>query len=239
MHVSVLIPLYNGVEFLAEALQSLCDQTWVHWEAHVGLNGHGDDGGEVGVLAKALAKMDPRIHVHIQGSPIRGKIASLHNMLDKWAHHEWIALLDADDRWHPTKLAEQFAALHGPARDAAVIGTWCQYIGTMSGSPTLPSEYIEPSLLGTVNPMINSSVLLHRSWCRWRYVEGGYGMEDYELWMRMVLAGGRLYNVGRILVDHRVHPTSAFNSQHQDPRFLQDRFRRSLKDSIWTKTPIL
>lgn len=237
MYIPVLIPLYNCVEFLAEALQSLKDQTWGGWCAHIGVNGHGEGGGDVGSLASALTHLDSaRIHVHIQGPTIQGKVASLHDLLGKVDACErccgsgWIALLDADDQWNPTKLEEQVAALQVPAAGADVIGTWCRYFGDMTGSPTLPSGFVDPQVLAYMNPMINSSVLIRRPWCKWRYVEGGFGMEDYELWMQVVLSGGRLYNVGRHLVDHRIHGTSAFNSQKQDPRQLQNVFTERLKD---------
>jgi glycosyltransferase involved in cell wall biosynthesis len=236
MNIPVLIPLYNGVEFLAEALDSLLNQTWPHWTAYIGVNGHGEDGGAVGSLAKALATLDTRIHVHVQGPNIQGKVAALHDLLatiskDDNKDNEWIALLDADDRWHPTKLEEQVVALQGPARGADVIGTWCRYFGEMTGGPALPTGFVDAGVLTYVNPLINSSVLIRRPWCRWRYVEGGYGMEDYELWMQVVLGGGRLYNVGKVLVDHRIHAESAFNTQKQDPRQLQDQFVRTLSDS--------
>lgn len=229
--IPVFIPLYNGVEFLMEALQSLDDQTYPHWCAHIGVNGHGPDGGDVGSFAHALAARDPsRIHVHIQGPIIKGKVASLHSLLrgvdicERCRGSEWIALLDADDRWFPAKLEEQLHALQGPAAGADVIGTHCQYFGDMLGKPTLPTGIIDGSVLANMNPMINSSVLIRRSWCRWRYVEEGYGMEDYELWMQVVLGGGKLYNVGNVLVDHRIHGTSAFNTLKQDPRALQNVF---------------
>lgn len=234
--IPILIPLYNGVEFLLEALESLRDQTWPHWCAHIGVNGHGESGGDVGSLASALAQLDSvRIHVHVQDPVVQGKVASLHDLMGKVVAcercrgSEWIALLDADDRWTPTKLEEQVAALQGPAAGADVVGTWCRYFGDMTGSPALPAGYIEGSLLGNVNPMINSSVLIRRPWCKWRYVEGGYGMEDYELWMQIVLSGGRLYNVGKHLVDHRVHGASAFNTHKQDPRHLQLSFKERMK----------
>lgn len=223
--IPILIPLYNGIEFLKEALDSVISQTYPHWEVHVGVNGHRDSGGHVGSLASALATMDPRIHVHIQASHIQGKVASLHDLMTK-THptHEWIALLDADDIWHPTKLEEQVAALQGAARETDVVGTWCRYIGEMSGSPNIPSGPIDPHILVHMNPMINSSVLIRRSWCRWRYVE----LEDYELWMQVVLGGGHLYNVGKVLVDHRIHRASAFNTKNHDPQVLQERFRGDL-----------
>ena len=40
MSVSILIPLYNGVEFLNEAIISIRNQTYQNWEVIIGINGH-------------------------------------------------------------------------------------------------------------------------------------------------------------------------------------------------------
>lgn len=38
--ISVLIPVYNGVEYLPEALMSVINQTYTKWEVLIGINGH-------------------------------------------------------------------------------------------------------------------------------------------------------------------------------------------------------
>jgi glycosyltransferase involved in cell wall biosynthesis len=224
-YISILIPLYNGVEFLEGCVQSILQQTYQDWEVLIGVNGWGSDGGDVAKRAFEQSKADPRIRVFVQGAGIQGKVDSLHDLLN-YAEGEWISLLDVDDLWLPTKLADQMAAKQGVAKHAAVIGTFCEYFGDMFGPPSmaLPSGYISPSVLQTMNPIINSSALLHRSYCHWRYTDICYGMEDYDLWMRIAMSGGKLYNVPHVLCYHRIHPASAFNSKGADPKRLQDSY---------------
>ena len=88
--ISILIPMYNGIEFLEECLASIIQQTYPHWIAYVGINGHGSDGGEVALRAKEIAERDPRIHVLIQGPIIKGKVASL-NQLMETISTDWVA----------------------------------------------------------------------------------------------------------------------------------------------------
>ena len=45
--VTVLVPLYNGIEFLEECLTSVKGQFFTDWTCIIGVNGHGDDGGDV------------------------------------------------------------------------------------------------------------------------------------------------------------------------------------------------
>jgi glycosyltransferase involved in cell wall biosynthesis len=64
--VSILIPLYNGVEFLAECIDSVIQQTFMDWEVLIGINEHGDDGGDTAEIARQIASKDDRIKITIQ-----------------------------------------------------------------------------------------------------------------------------------------------------------------------------
>jgi GT2 family glycosyltransferase len=72
MTISVIIPVYNGIEFLEECVNSVIAQTFTDWEIVIGVNGHGQDGGEVGRIAQNIATLDSRITVYIQPPPLKG-----------------------------------------------------------------------------------------------------------------------------------------------------------------------
>ena len=38
--ISILIPIYNGVEFIEESVSSVLNQTYDQWELLIGINGH-------------------------------------------------------------------------------------------------------------------------------------------------------------------------------------------------------
>jgi teichuronic acid biosynthesis glycosyltransferase TuaG len=192
----------------------------------IGVNGHGASGGDVGILARLWETLDARVRVYIQPPTIKGKSQSLNDLMQHVCG-DWIALLDCDDAWAPTKLEAQIQVLDTVARDAAVIGTHTVYFGDMQGTPTIPTGYIEPTTLLTVNPIINSSVLIRREYCRW---DGAYdGIEDYELWMRIVCAGGKLYNLPQHLTAHRIHTSSAFNTKQHDLSGLRAKYAVALR----------
>jgi glycosyltransferase involved in cell wall biosynthesis len=220
MSVDILIPVANGIEFLFESVQSVVAQTYKDWNCWIVLNGIGLH-EEAKAVATAVAAMDARIHVlESQGT---NKCEALNDALTR-TKAPWIALLDVDDRWLPTKLQAQLAIA---TSEMSVIGTHTRYFGSMSGCPAIPTGWIDPAVLPTVNPLINSSVLIRRPLAHWTYGPGNIAknMEDYYLWMRLALAGHCFFNYPAILTEHRVHPASAFNSQGTSPEALQKWFR--------------
>ena len=218
--LSILIPVFNGVEFLEECIRSVKAQTFTDWELWIGVNGHGDSGGMVAQLASHIAASDPRIHIVIQGPPLKGKVESL-NHLVSLITTDWVAILDCDDTWDPLKLEKQVQAIRSHSSDAAVIGTFCQYFGERHDKPPLESGYIDPTVLERYNPIINSSSLIRREYCTWELNDINFAMDDYHLWMKICLSGGKLYNIPEYLVWHRIHKSSAFNSQGQTDHMLR------------------
>ena len=221
--VSILTPVYNGIEYLEECVKSVLLQTFQDWELLIGINGHGVTGGEAACIAKELSQ-DPRIRVIVQPPPLTGKVESLHHLLSQCSA-PWIAVLDCDDKWEPLKLERQMEALQSDAQQADVIGTFCQYFGERHDRITLPIGYVDPRVLFDYNPIINSSALIKKERCTWNYTDINYGVEDIALWMEICLQGGKLYNIPEFLTWHRIHPTSAFNSKGYSDEAIRARYR--------------
>jgi len=38
--ISILMPIYNGIEFIEESVSSILNQTYDQWELIIGVNGH-------------------------------------------------------------------------------------------------------------------------------------------------------------------------------------------------------
>lgn len=223
--VSILTPVYNGVEFLEECIDSVIKQTFIDWELLIGINGHGEDGGKVAQIVEKISEKDTRIKVIIQPPPLKGKVESLNNLMT-YTQSEWICLLDCDDKWHPYKLEAQYKASINEAKDASVIGTLCQYFGERHDILSLPIGYIKPDILENFNPIINSSAMIRSDLCKWEYNEINNFIEDYYLWTEICLANKKLYNVYGVLTYHRIHRQSAFNSQHLSNDGIRERYKR-------------
>lgn len=101
--VSVVIPAFNAARFLPGSIPSVLAQTWTDFELIVV-----DDGSTDTTAACVQAFDDPRIRLVSQAN--RG-LAGARNGGIREARGIYIAFLDADDLWHPEKLARHVAHL--------------------------------------------------------------------------------------------------------------------------------
>lgn len=97
--VSIIIPAYKAVATLEKAVRSVLAQTEPDWELLI-IDDCSPD--ETGALAERLAMLDARIRV-IRQPENRGKPVAM-NTATATARGRWIALLDSDDWYAPTRL---------------------------------------------------------------------------------------------------------------------------------------
>lgn len=100
--VSVIMPTYKCGHYIGESIKSVQAQTYQEWELIVVDDCSGD--GTVEIVLE-LGKKDERIRLFQNGSN-RGA-AFTRNMALSNAKGKWIAFLDSDDLWEPTKLEKQ------------------------------------------------------------------------------------------------------------------------------------
>ena len=200
--ISILLPIYNGIEFLPQSLNSIISQTYTQWELIIGINGY-EKNSDVYTTAKKTEQLDKRIKVYDLYT-IKGKSEALNKMLF-FSNYEWISLIDVDDIWLPTKLINQIQF----TENYDVIGTNCKYFGDLNMSPSLPLEDLSHFNFLYYNPIVNSSSLIKKDLCFWQ----SDTIEDYELWLRLWKQGKKFYNVKSVEVLHRIHKNSAFNSK--------------------------
>jgi glycosyltransferase involved in cell wall biosynthesis len=110
--VSCILPVFNGERYLREALDSMLRQTYRHLELIVV-----DDGSTDGSSAIAASYGDRlRVLRQANAGPAAARNCGLRDMRGEFA-----AFLDADDLWHPEKLARQMARFaESPALDVCV-----------------------------------------------------------------------------------------------------------------------
>jgi glycosyltransferase involved in cell wall biosynthesis len=200
--ISILMPIYNGIEFIETSLNSIKRQTYPHWECIVGINGH-----SISSETYAIAKSYETENIKVFHLTTVGKAASLNEMV-KLASYEWIALLDVDDEWYDEKLELQTKLFC----KYDVIGTCAQYFGTNFSVPEIPFGHISGYNFLLKNPIINSSVVLKKKLCYWNELLDG--VEDYDLWLQLWIKKYLFYNIPEILTRHRLHGKSAFNTKN-------------------------
>jgi len=114
MRVCVIIPAWNAERTLARALASVQAQSHGNLEIIVVDDGSSDD---TLALARAIAADDRRITVLTQAN---AGVAAARNLALARTEAPLTAWLDADDIWHPAKIARQIATCHA-APEAPVL----------------------------------------------------------------------------------------------------------------------
>ncbi len=109
--IDVIITVYNGENFIKEAVESAQNQTWKNLNIIIV-----DDGSTDSTLQilKSLSSTDSRIRVVERAHA--GISASL-NAAIPYVEADFVAFLDADDLWHPQKLEKQMACLERSGSD--------------------------------------------------------------------------------------------------------------------------
>ncbi|MBD3561856.1 glycosyltransferase family 2 protein, partial [Planktothrix sp. FACHB-1355] len=101
--VSVVIPAYNAMRYLPATLDSVFNQTYTDLEILII-----DDGSKDETVEWVAQITDPRVQLISQQN--KG-VSEARNAGIANARGEYIALLDADDLWEPTKLEKQVRCL--------------------------------------------------------------------------------------------------------------------------------
>lgn len=203
--ISILIPVYNGIEFIHESVSSILNQDFDKWELIIGVNGHPPN-SDVYQIAKKYESDKVRVmDLHY----IKGKANALNEMI-KFCNYDYVSLLDVDDLWLPNKLSKQMIYMDF----FDVIGTRCMYFCDLEGTvPNIPVGNLIKNKVDflNANPIINSSCVVRKDLCYWE--DALNGVEDYDMWLRLWKQGKTFYNCDDVLVKHRIHKSSAFNAK--------------------------
>ena len=199
--VSVLIPIYNGKDYLVESIASILKQKYHNLEIIIINDGSTDDSQQL------IEKFDDMRIKSIQQSN-QGLAATLNRGI-ALASGKYIARQDQDDLSHPNRILSQLKYMESHP-ECVLLGTWAQIMETDKLANRFHYHPIdEPTLRYQLlfnNPFVHSSVLLRRSAL---LQVGGYTTdperqppEDFELWSRLSRLGS-IANIGEVLLTYR------------------------------------
>ncbi len=200
--VSVIIPVYNCEEFIEEALHSIFAQTFPINEIIVM-----DDGSDDGTAA-ILKKYAGRIKYYYQKN--RG-LAAARNAGIQVSSSSYLAFLDADDFYHPEKIAIQKAFLDDHPEIDMVFSDFEYFGGTLLRRP-IPDSFKKGK--GSVfldlfryNCIAIPTVLIRRKCFEeiGLFDETLLAVEDYDFWLRLS-KHKRIGYIDRVLAKVRLHP---------------------------------
>jgi glycosyltransferase involved in cell wall biosynthesis len=207
VRITVLMPVYNGEQHLAEAIDSILNQTYTDFEFLIINDGSTDKSVEI-----IRSYKDARIRL-INNETNIGVAASLNKGLDL-ATGDYVARMDGDDISFPRRLEKQVAFMERNP-DVGICGTWIKVTGdrvsTIMRYP-IDSASIRCTFL-FYSALAHPSVIFRKSAFeryRLRYDDSYKGTEDYELWVRAAECF-RLANLPEVLLNYRLHAGQASN----------------------------
>jgi glycosyltransferase involved in cell wall biosynthesis len=210
--VSVILPTYDRMEFLPAAVESVLRQTHTDWEMIIADDGSGP---ETSAYLRGLA--DER--VRLLWLPHSGCASVVRNAALRVAQGAYLAFMDSDDIWAPTKLEVQLRAMQtAPNRRWSY--TALTVIDT-AGRPIPDSEFkaripydgdILEQVLTVEAILATPAVMAERSLVD---EAGGFDddlvvNEDYDLWMRLAMLSP---------VTAVAEPLVAVRHKNRDPRY--------------------
>jgi glycosyltransferase involved in cell wall biosynthesis len=234
--VSVVMIFFNGEAFLAEAIESVRAQTFKDWEFLLV-----DDGS--GPAATAIAKD--------YAARYRGKIRYLdhpdhanrgmsatRNLGIRHARGEFIAFLDADDIWLPSKLAEHVALLDKYQDVGMVCGATVYWHSWSGGKDRIdqtghkqdvviypPDSVPAVFPLGTAAPPSMSDIVLRTTLMRELsgFEEQFTGHYESRAFLSKVYLSTPVYFSSAVSNKYRQHPASCVQTAFREGTHVQNR----------------
>lgn len=195
--VSVVIPCFNAYYFLERAVDSVINQTLLPMQLVLVDDASTDNGKTRNLIVNIennIRSLNSKISVKTIFLSRNGGPGCARNIGWDAANQNWIAFLDADDAWHPRKIALQYDILLNNisidllAHKSAFIQT--NDIKDMELQINKPMKLVNISLgmLLISNKLPTRSVILRRS-IPLRFPENNNLAEDYSLWLDIVASG--------------------------------------------------
>lgn len=208
--ISVITTVKNGSEFIVDTLNSINVQTYQEFEHIVVDDGSTDNTVQ---LLEEFQKDNPeyKLFIYQPGNLGRGKAL---NFAVSKANYSWVAIIDADDIWHPQKLEAQTDILKNNP-DISVLAAKTGLFSRIANFEKFDGftfKLISPKSLVYVNSVSHSSVLMKKDCAL--YEESRTSQFDYELWLRLAFSSKKkIAIVQEELSFHRIHPNQSFESK--------------------------
>lgn len=109
IEVSVIIPMYNSISSIQNAISSVVEQTYRGAIEIIVINDGSSDGCEKIVEELIVNNQTNRVIRLL--NKVNGGVSTARNHGIRKSQGKWVALLDSDDAWYPEKLALQMNAV--------------------------------------------------------------------------------------------------------------------------------
>ncbi|MCC5944603.1 MAG: glycosyltransferase [Bernardetiaceae bacterium] len=200
--VTVMMPAYNAEKYIAEAIESILNQSFQDFELLVLDDGSTDKTQEI---VTAYQKQNAKIKF-IQNPENKG-LSYTRNRLLAEAKGKYLAILDSDDIALPSRLEKQVNYLEQNPK-VGLLGTGVIYVDAegkeQSVNVRLHDNKRIPCRLLFQNVMGQSTIMMRQAMKRFTYSMEYLTAEDYQLWVRMSYHT-EIANLSEPLIRYRQH----------------------------------
>ena len=230
--VSIITPCYNSSKFIEDCINSVLAQTYTNWEMIIVDDFSTDNSKE---KITVLSENDTRIKTIFLDKNIGA--AKARNIAISKAKGKYIAFLDSDDLWMPTKLEAQIYFMQ--KKDIAFSYTTYQSISedgnklfSVIKAPNIMtySSYLKNTIIGCLTVVID------------REKTGNFEMpnirssHDMALWLLIMKRGFPGYGLDKILAQYRVVSNSNTSSKLRAAKDVWKVYREIEKLSFFYST---
>jgi glycosyltransferase involved in cell wall biosynthesis len=212
--ISVVMPVFNGDDFLELAIKSVLAQTYNNFEFIIINDGSTDNSLEI------IRKFsDNRIKL-ITNDQNLGIIKTLNKGM-KLSQGDYIVRMDSDDICHPNRFEKQLRYMENH-KDVAICGTWINEINE-KGKNLRTKSYSTDSIqlkyeLLFSNVLAHPSIIIRKNIFdlnEFYYDENYIHAEDFELWNRLSKKY-RIANIPETLLNYRISKNGISRKKRQE-----------------------
>ncbi len=216
--VSIIIPVYNGSNYLREAIDSALAQTYGNIEVIV-INDGSCDTGKTEAVALSFGDKIRFI------SKENGGVASALNMGIRLAQGEFISWLSHDDLYLPNKIKLQVSLMGSQASNRVIIYGDYETLNVSNGrlhiftrTPFATCGCLQDTLSLLFSAQLHGCTLLLPKSC---FEEVGFFDErlkttqDYDLWFKLLKKGYEFIHLPEIIVRARLHQDQGTRSMFE------------------------
>jgi len=225
--VSMVLPTYNGKQYIEQSIQSVLAQTYQNWELIIVDDCSTDGTAEI---VQHYAEGNPRIQV-IHNAENQKLPRSL-NVGFRHAAGDYFTWTSDDNRYKPTALEKMLEYLEADSK-AGLVYADMDYIdenGCKTGA--ISAEAIELYCMNC----IGACFLYRRSVAEQigEYDASMFLVEDYDYWLR-IAKRFRVAHLSECLYEYRRHGASLSEQKAENVKRQLDRLRRRELDFLLTK----
>ncbi|MCC8466949.1 glycosyltransferase family 2 protein [Photorhabdus bodei] len=225
--VSIIMPSYNSSMFIIQSIESVLKQTFPKWELIITDDCSTDNTFD---LISQYASIDSRIKVFRNKDNLGAGVARNNSI--KNANGRFIAFLDSDDMWHPTKLEKQIPFMIN--KNCALSYSYYQKMdenGQLLSNISPPITTSSKKLLFT-NVIGCLTAIYDTEKVGKLYMPSIRKRQDMALWIKIMDISGKAYAIPETLAYYRISKNSLSGNKYKAAKSQWYLYRNVLNLSL-------